>query len=236
MRKIGTLPIFCILIIIFINFSGTYSRHYLKNGESPHFLREGDIYWHWKELGIRGRVVIYFNRYLNFLARHESEFLNLRAGFPVKTIDMMRAIEAIISDENFLWVAVEAGIARKVYHVIPEKTLPERMEVAREFNVFNVKKGEPYKINGNVIEGHYRQTPRYVLTIKDLKGLDEEVVIAFHPSYFEFDETPEEVYNTLKQRGIRADSISFSIPEGYDNREALEKLLRLRWLIEKTPL
>lgn len=235
MQKIGTLPFFCIIIIILINFSSSYSRVYLKNGESPQLLKEREVYWYWKGLGIKGRVIIYFSRHLNFLALHESEFLNLRTGFPVRTIDMMNAYESVLSDENFLWVAVEAGIARKVYHIIPERTLSERMEVARELRVFNVKQGEPWQVQGNIIKGHYRHTPRYVLTLKDLKEINEKVVLAFHPSYFEFDETPEEVYNILKKQKIQADSISFCISEGYTNSEAIERLLRLKWMIENIP-
>lgn len=232
MQKIGSVPIFCLILVIFIYFLSSYNRIFLKNRESPQFKGEEEIYRYWKEKELKGRSVLYFSRYLNFLSRHESEFLNLRGGFPVRTIDMLKAYESILSDENFLWVAVEAGIARKVYHIIPEKTLPERIEVAKEFRVFNVKQGEPWMIRGNVIEGHHRHTPRYVLSLRDLGKINEQVIIGFHPSYFEFDETPEDVYSILKKNQIQTDSISFCIPEGYKNREAIEKLLRLRWLIE----
>jgi hypothetical protein len=216
MQKLGTLPIFCIIIIISIHFFGKFHRTLSKNGESPHFL-----------------VVVCFSRYLHFLAVHESNFVDVYQGFPLKIPDIKKAIRASLNDENFLWVAVEEGIARKVYHVIPRQTLSERIEVAKEFTVFNVKQGEPYRIKGDVIEGHYRHTPRYILTLKDLPEFNEPVILVFHPSFFEFDEGPEELIKALKARGIRYDSIRFYEPKDYKNNEALEKFSRLKWLIER---
>lgn len=228
MKKIGILPFFCLLIIFVVNLLGIYSRDYLQNREINFTDKNSPK--------LNGRVVITFSRYLHFLARHESEFLNLRKGFPVQTINMLKAYESILSEENFLWFAVEDGTARKVYHIIPEKTLPEKIEVAKEITLYNVKEGEPWNIRGRIIKGHYRHTPRYVLTLRDLSKIKEKVILIFHPSYFEFDEKPEEVYYHLKTRDIQADFISFYIPDGYINDEAKEKLLRLKWMIENMPL
>lgn len=69
----------------------------------------------WKEEGVRGRVLVHFDR-------------QIHAG----------ALEGGVSDENYVYQAAEMNLIRKIYHIVPDAAWPEvRDALSRMLGVSN---------------------------------------------------------------------------------------------------
>ena len=68
--------------------------------------------------GARGAVLVSMSRFLHFVPV-EGAVPREAAVFPVRTFDLHRAHAAQVSARNVLWLALESGVVREVFHLLP---------------------------------------------------------------------------------------------------------------------
>jgi hypothetical protein len=207
-----------------LEYYGRHSSVYLPKPTVITVSDVQDIYWKWKQLGIRGRTGLYFSRHLNFVNDPADEFVRTNRGFPIEARPASMNYEGMLSEKNMLWVSAKANILRQIHNIVPQATFPERAAVAKENPLYVLDRG--------IISIFHEIVPRTITTSSGLPKTREPVLIAFHPSFFDSGESPDEIFRLFQGGKIRADVIIFCIPAEYEDKEAITKSERLRLLIE----
>lgn len=228
----GVIFLSLVIVIASIHLYGIGQRTYLNGLDIKTVRSEADIYRHWSSLGLKGRVIVYLSRHLNFIPINELGHIDTHRGFPVKTFDISRMYSDSLEDRNFLYVSAMTGVGRRIYHIIPVDDLQERLEEASGRDEYNVKLGMPVIVSGSVIKTWQADVERFIMPLTEIKPIREPVLLAIHPSFFESSEKPEDVLSVLKKGIIKADSVVFCIPEDYPSRDGIEKTERLKWSIQ----
>lgn len=233
-RPMLIITIICLAIIALCHIYGISNRIYLDSINIATVNRESDIYRYWESLGLKNRVIVYLSRTLNFITFDEVNHMNIRRDFPVLTPDISRLYKDSLGDENFLFISVKTGIGRRIYHIIPEEDIIGRIKDAQGLTFYDVKGNMPIIVKGMVIMTWYRDIERFIMTLKHINTITirEPVILAVHPSFFDSNETPDRVFEIIKG-SLKVDSIVFCVPEGYTPNGAIEKIERLKWLIQK---
>jgi len=159
--------------------------------------RPEDAYRVWKQKGYRGRIVVALGRRLNFVQRDEA-LSGGAASFPVKVPDLVRTSEQGLRSNNYLLVAMQTGIARKVVSVVPNDVLQEKMATARSTEGASTSAGR--------IDAPYFGSPRAITALQFLRAPDEPVLLYINASFFR-DHEPEDVLAQLGRIGIRTDLV-----------------------------
>ncbi|GAB4483851.1 MAG: hypothetical protein OHK006_06330 [Thermodesulfovibrionales bacterium] len=145
----------------------TASRHILDG----HIIRTvhspAEAYDLWRDLGLRGRVILYFDRHFT-VDRAFVESLHIRFGG-------MRDELPPVTAGNFLLQALYSGMFRAVYHVVPDDAWPSVKEKLSQypFIAFN---GSCFRLT---VEG----TPIIVTTLGRLHRPAEKAVIYLNGEY-----------------------------------------------------
>lgn len=92
--------------------------------------RPEEAFLAWSKRGYRGRVVVTFSRWLNFLETGETSLIPGTSPFPVQVGNLSRMAEKELAKENFLYVAMKSGIARELVQAVPESEMAAKIEAA----------------------------------------------------------------------------------------------------------
>lgn len=178
-----------------------------------------DAYKRWRGVGQRGRVVISASRWLNFVEIDSLPIIPTRNPKPLKVTNLARGAEKQLSSENFLNVALLNGIVREVIHVVPEAEYSDRVAAVHEV--------EGASTHSNDILVPHFGSPRRITTLKGLNTIGEPVLLYLNASFFRYN-TPEEVLEQLKNKGLRPDDtvLCLSVDDAEVTQSERDRLLR----------
>lgn len=150
----------------------------------------------WKSRGLHGRIVVSLSSRLYFVEPEvELSSLFAEAG---RVVDPAEVAERSLGPMNFLWMALERGVARELRHVLPERAFAEKA-------AFVV--GDPLVEAGNdTIRAPYLGSPRLLTTLGGL-GVPSEPVLLFVSASFFADRNAADVARRLASSGLRADLV-----------------------------
>lgn len=142
----------------------------------------------WNEGKVRGRVLVLFDRHLH--AEAEASPL----------------AEPPVAGHNFVYHAVQLGIVKKIYHVIPDRSWHEV-----EQNLFHMA-GTAFshdRFRLNITEG----VPVTVLRIKDVPHIREKVLMSIQGDHWSEEEL-DTISSMLYRRVFESDLITaYHVPE-----------------------
>lgn len=170
-----------------------------------------EAYTLWKQRGFKGRVIISFSRRLNFV-RLEADALIPPMSFPLQVFNLSNAAEGNLRPDNFLYIAMETGIARKIVHIVHESVLQEKIE--------NARGSEGVTVGENRIQAPHVGSPRTIALMSSLRPFDEPVLVYVNASVFR-DYDPEEFLRQLLKSGLYTDLMVLC--RSYDDSEVTEK-------------
>jgi len=133
----------------------------------------------WRERGVRGRIVVHVGRFLHFVQE-----------------------EPRPDARNYLLVAAETGIARRILYLSPPGTLEARL---RTLGVDRASL--PLALPSQVF-------PRTLLA--ELPASDEPVLLDVNASWFD-EGAPEALMQTLRASRLRIDLVTLSLAEDADD-------------------
>ena len=218
--------VFFLLTVAVVQLYGNRSRIYLPERKLIVVDKAEAVYAALKAEGVRGRVGLYFSRHLNFVHDSKDDLLGGNHGFPVMMPPVPGVYERRLVEQNVLWVTAKANILRELYHIVPGETFPERADAAAHDPL--------YVRTNNRIESSHEAVPRTITTAQGMPRIAERVIVVFHPSFFAYRETPEEVISLFRNGLVRPDIIIFCIAAEYDQKEARDRLLRFKEMIERS--
>ncbi|KKL99963.1 hypothetical protein LCGC14_1809180 [marine sediment metagenome] len=153
-----------------------------------------------KRSGLYGRKLLHVGRYLHFIEPDLKAVFEGRMAFPVRTDSILNLAEARLSQENFIWMAMEAGISRSVDYLLPSEDYKQRL--AQVQGVVGIEASER-----SIVTHHwgsrralYHEVPVY----------KEPVLLHVDASYFLARE-PEYLVDELVQSGIRTDMVLLNL-------------------------
>jgi hypothetical protein len=159
--------------------------------------RPEDAYRLWKKNGYRGRIVVALGTRLNFVQPDEAPVYQ-QSPFPVIVDDLIRMSEGALQSNNYLLIAVRAGVARMVVSVVPEAVLQEKIAYASST--------EGASATAERIDVPYFGTPRMITALPFLRAPDEPVLLYINASFFRYYD-PDDVLTRLRRTGISTDLV-----------------------------
>lgn len=192
--------------VYFLNHVGVSARQhgiaYAVEKGVPFRLLENstDIYSLWKEREEYGRVVVHVGRYLHFIPVADTGSHEDISGFPVQTADHVGRYEERLGDENLLWVAMQSGIAREIYNVLPPPVFQEKLQVVADHDGVEISRD---KIVTNLWGS--RRTITSVIPV-----LKESVLLHIDATYFS-DGEPAALMDMLERSGLRTDLLTLGL-------------------------
>ena len=213
----------CLLSIGFI-------LHSTARTEMPHYIvgdrrlpitstpREHDVYFWLKEKGFRGATLLHISRYHDFLTVPKEDELKLYSRYKYIRLDLIAEYEKRLEEHNWVWVAVQSNIARKVITVLPYSRWNEIKDSLAQVRTGRIQ-GDWYRVAD-------RGTPR-ITTIIDNLEVDEPVLLNVDASYF-IDEEPEKLFRMLKDRGVKCIGAALSYVEGIPEEATETARARMR--------
>jgi hypothetical protein len=221
------IAVFCAASLYLLGHAGVASREHgtaygIDRGMPVQLLNTSrEVYLLWKDQEVKGRVVVHMGRYLHFIAVDDMGVYKGRNGFPVQTVSLLEEYEKELGDKNFLWLAMQGGMAREIYNVLSPDVLREKLRmVAGQSGV---------KVSEHEIETHYWGSKR---TITDgIPAVEEPVLLNIDASLFSNSE-PTVLLKGLKESGIRTDMLTLCLAEDNPNvtepeRERLREFYNL---------
>lgn len=193
----------CVVVLLAVNGYGRARR----SGENDCLIgdrlltavvvdRPEHAYILWAERGFRGRIIVSLSRRLNFVASEEA----YGSSRDVLTLQTLRksgtAIEQSLRSENFLFHAMERGIARSIIHVLPDRDYEDKLHYARNEPGVSVK--------NSVIYAPHLGSPR-ILTRLPVKVVPDEPVLLYLNASFLKEHEPKALLRRLISSGIRTD-------------------------------
>lgn len=193
-----------------------------RTGGSPHGFRGGvptvmvdtapDIYANWKRLGMHGRLLLHFGRFVHFVPIEENVLFAGNGQFPVRTTNMLEYYEQKIDNTNFLWVATQANIGRSARIVMPPSDFRDKYDIAVQSHNPDVS------LNATGIVTHYHGT-RWVISDRVIP-VEEPVLVSVDASYFAQSD-PASLLAELVSSGISTDLMI--LYRGVDNPEVTDR-------------
>ncbi|MGB8930019.1 MAG: hypothetical protein WCC48_02085 [Anaeromyxobacteraceae bacterium] len=150
----------------------------------------------WKSRGLHGRIVVSLSARLYFV-EPEIELSSLidEAG---RVVDPVEVAERSLGPKNFLWMALERGVARELRHVLPEPVFSEKAASLL---------GDPLVEEGHdEIRAPYLGSPRLLTTLEGLGAPSEPVLLFVSASFFS-DRSALDVARRLTSLGLRTDLV-----------------------------
>jgi hypothetical protein len=165
-----------------------------------------EVYSLWKDRGFHGRVVLHIGRYLHFVGVDVGEVYGGIDVFPVRTKGLMREYERRIDAENFLWIALQANIARELINVLPAEVFAAKLSALEGVRGVAVT-------GDSIVTSHFGS--RRTIT-SGVAASAEPVLINIDASYFGHSDGAG-LLEQLKSSGLSADMISLCL--SMDNPE-----------------
>lgn len=162
----------------------------------PTVVRVGDakgLLAAWDSRSIHGATVISVSGSLGFTPVLYDTDVVPRPGYPVQLIDLAETYRSRIVRANRMWVAMHTGVARNLYHVLPESVLASR-----------VADGRVRGLPGISADGRHvaANEEGYVHPIgADVPHVSEPVVLVVDATYFEHG-SPEGLKKALDAAGL----------------------------------
>ncbi len=196
----------CVCAIFAINSGGVSARYFENQGQitSEHptiyLLRNtSDVYRLWEKKKVHGRVVIHLGKFLHYVhPDFDPDYTVPKSNYPLKVIKPHEFKNAEINFSNFLWAAMDTGIVRKTYNVIPLTDFQGR---------FSLEKANTTPID--VVENDFASAR--IITTR-LPSTREPVLLNLDASYFgNLDISAFE--NQLRTARLPADIITVCLSE-----------------------
>ena len=161
---------------------------------APVFVdRPMEAYRLWKKQGMRGRIVVSFSRWLNFVESGKEADKGSRKG-----IVRSRDDESSLTDMNFMFVAMKTAIAREIIHVVPESVYYDKAKYVRDLKGVTAGKNE--------IVSNYQGASRTITMVEFIRPVTEPVLLYINASYFR-DYEPEYLVELIRKADLIADSM-----------------------------
>lgn len=81
----------------------------------------------WHEAGVGGRTLVHLSRFLHFVPVSANDAVEGLDRFPIATFDLPAHYADHVDHANYLWVALQSGMVRSLFHVLPPADLDERL-------------------------------------------------------------------------------------------------------------
>lgn len=85
-----------------------------------------DLYHFWKKQRLKGVILVNAGRYLHYESPAPALDFTVNASYPLRVKSMRQKHEQELSYRNYLWNALNAQMARKLYYVLPADDFRER--------------------------------------------------------------------------------------------------------------
>ncbi|MCK4826414.1 hypothetical protein KA005_62300, partial [bacterium] len=119
--------------LIIVNYAGKSTRvagkEYEISGDALPVIvvnRSTELYYLWKTKGYAGRRIIHIGNYLHFVPADIREINSKVGQEELSGTDIRKAYEAKLSYKNFLLIAMQSGIARSVFNILPRERFIEK--------------------------------------------------------------------------------------------------------------
>lgn len=170
--------------------------------------RSINSYFLWKNRGVKGRVIVHLGAHLGMKSLSDEE-TPYPVKFPVRPFDMVRWYEKRITSANYLWVAAQDNLIKKVIGIVPEERFSE------------VKESLKAKKDEKIVMRDYRGLPIVITDLSGLESPEETVLIEIEASYFLDGSNAEELFKLLKKKNLKYDIAIISL--GRDDLDLEEK-------------
>lgn len=187
--KKSTLILICIFSLLIFSLSFVYGplrRVFVAPARIIQVETGPEIYRLWESSRVKGRVVVLFSRHLNVeLAGNESS--------GIKCTEM----------------ALQHGIIRKVYHVVPDHVWPEVAKNLSTRPVFN-------KVEEGYV-GFLEEGRAYVMPLSRFTQIQENVLLVLEPAVWGTEEL-QQIKRLITEKKVTTDL--FAIIRGGDGGQA----------------
>lgn len=124
----------CLCAILAVNSAGVSSRQIgasaaLASGHPAVYLVKttSEVYRLWERKKAQGRVVVHLGRFLHYVQPgFNPDYSAPLSGYPVKVRPSRDVSGDEVTYRNFLWFAMDKGIMRESYNVIPLRDFQQR--------------------------------------------------------------------------------------------------------------
>lgn len=186
-------------------------------GSAVHLVRtNAELYRLWDQKQLRGRTVVHLGRFLHYIpvgTGSGSGYTVPRSRYPLRVNPPHHFVPAEVDYRNILWVALNSGIARRTFNVIPVADFRERFELPASAG-----------IPADVAE-HDCALPRTITA--RLPRLSEPVVLNIDASYFAHTD-PVQLAAQLRESGLAADLVTLCLSEDSPDVSAGERAAALQ--------
>lgn len=178
----------------------------------------------WQRLGYRGRVVVTFSRWLNFLETGETRLIPATSPFPLQVGNLSRMAERELAKENFLYIAMKSGIARELIQVVPESEMAVKNAAAA---------AEGVAPRNGMLKLPVLGSPRTITSPRFFLPPREPALLYVNASFFR-DVEPVELFRLLVRSRVATDCVVLALST--DDREVSsrerERLMAFKGLLE----
>lgn len=217
------IPLFFLGALFFMQMAGVQARKFIPIKDRSVIeitvIRSNvELYRYWNRMGIKGRIVAHAGRYLHYVNDKDgSSGYRATRTYPVTVHSVKDKFENNVNYANFLWVAVQANMARSLYMLMPADVFSSR---------FNSDADYPESRQG-IVRDHDFGTPRIILNT--VPALKEQVVLNIDASYLS-SPNGRDVLDKLAGNVLDADVITFCLSEDNPDVTEVERIQAMQLL------
>lgn len=189
--------------------------------------QEREAYAVWRNLNVRGRVLIHFGEHMPIKLISAEKVGQLAQGNKASFERAADIETAILDSNNYIYAASRANYVRKIVGVVPDarwQTLKARFEESSGFEV-----------SDDSLRGWVDGLPMTTVRLETLPPLDEPVLVGISKDYFlNKAATPSRVLSALQRTRLQFDIVTIALPPK-DHREyekAMKKTNEFRSYLE----
>lgn len=139
----------CAVAVALLAFAGASHRRYLQTPRVLRITEQNDSFSVWSEHNVQGRVLFLFDSPLNIYR------------------------EATKQENQYLFLAIEKGIVRKIYHVIPDALWHDvSSSLQKQKDV--VRSGEGFRM------AVYEGVSVYIMRMQDIPRINEPALVSIN--------------------------------------------------------
>lgn len=188
---VGGLLLACCIMIV-LSMHGSSGRFYVIPPRIEIIPDPPMAFLAWKKWGVKGRILLLFDRHLNMEAPERQDQEISVDGIP---------LDSYLRKDNYVYLAIRNSIVRKVYHVIPDAAWPE---------VENVLAGNRYvSRSGGMFTMTVMQTPIFIMRLRDVPLIREPALLVINVNYWNEGDL-RRIIARMKDRAFRSDFITLS--------------------------
>lgn len=185
-----------------------------------------DLYYLWKKKGFAGREIVHVGRFFHFVSLEDADWFKSIDRAPLSTDILLARYEQQMTFRNYLWVAMQAGIARQIFTVLPPDVFKERSERGKNNSESTVTPGVGIQLATMGLKRTiYDRVPR----------LREPVLLVIDASYFTTPDAAIALAGWLGSSGLKADMVTLCLSEGSPDVTAVERARLKEYVQRFTP-